>query len=289
MGNIDRKILYLVALIVMALPLFVPLPLPVAHNPNSLNFFNKIQNLDQSKGKNIILLSANFSPDTRGESLPQCRAIIRHMLASHKKFAIFTFNATSAPGQEMANSEAQSIANELNAKYPTAPPLTYGKDWVNLGFKPATLAILQSLPRDIPRWFGQDSRGTPVADVPMMKNIKDYHDLGVVIDVSPSATYLWLMPAITDKYQKPLLIAPTSVMVPDTYPFVKSGQIQGLLRGVLGAAEYESLTKEHGLADQTYAGTRQMTSVAALDGYIIILIIIGNVAYFRSRKNGGAQ
>lgn len=287
MGNIDRRILYLVALIVMAVPLFMNVPLPVAKNINSLNFFNRIQNLDQTGGKNLVLISANFSPDTKGESVPQACAIIRHLLTSGKKFALFTFNAGAAPGQEMANTEAQDVADELNERNRNNPEwkqLKYGVDWVNLGFKPATLPILQALPRDIPGWFRRDSRSTPVSEIPVMKNIKDYHDLGLVIDVSPSGTYLMLMPSITDKYKVPLLLAPTSVMVPDIYPFVKSGQVAGLLRGVLGAAEYESLLVEHGLATKRYAGTRQMTSVAALDAFIIVLILLGNIAYFQDRK-----
>jgi hypothetical protein len=284
MGNIHRRVLYLVALIVMAVPLFMNVPLPVATNPNSLNFFNRIQNLDQTGGKNLILVSANFSPDTKGESVPQACTIIRHMLTSGKKFALFTFNASAAPGQEMANTEAQDVANELNKQNPNGKQLTYGVDWVNLGFKPATLPIMQALPRDIPGWFGRDSRSTPIADIPVMKDIKDYKDLGLVVDISPSGTYLMLMPCITDKYKVPLLLAPTSVMVPDIYPFVKSRQVAGLLRGVLGAAEYETLLVNHHLTNKRYAGTRQMTSVAALDAFIIVLIILGNIAYFQDRK-----
>jgi hypothetical protein len=80
----------------------------------------------------------------------------------------------------------------------------------------------------------------------------------------------------------PLVLAPTSVMVPDTYPYLASGQVKGELRGVLGAAEYEDLIGEPDM------GTREMTSIAALDAYIIILIIIGNIAYFRGRKAEGA-
>src|SRR5206468_7683290 len=106
MGNIDRRILYLIAILVMALPLFATIPLPIATNPNSLNLYNAIEGVDQSKGDKIILVCANFSQDTRGESLPQARALIRHMLTRGKKFAIWTFNATSAPGQELANREA---------------------------------------------------------------------------------------------------------------------------------------------------------------------------------------
>ncbi len=287
MGNIDRRILYLIAMLVMAVPLFVDVPLPVADNPNSDNFFRYIQELEQTdENPNMIFLSANFSPDTRGESLPQARAIIRHLLVSGKKFAIFTFNGTSAPGQEMANRAALQIAEELREQ---GIDRRYGRDWVNLGFRPASLAILQSLPLDIPGFFKRDSRGTAVTAIPVMQGVRTHKDIGLWIDVCPSATYLWIMAAVTDKYSKPMLLAPTSVMVPDIYPYVASGQVDGLLRGILGAAEYESLLVKNGLATARDTGTRQMTSVAALDGYIILLIIIGNVAYFRSRRGGAVR
>jgi len=287
MGNIDRRILYLVAMLVMAVPLFVDIPLPVAENPNSDNFFRVIAKVDQTgPGRNMIFLSANFSQDTRGESLPQARAIIRHLLVSGKKFAIFTFNGNSAPGQEMANQAALEIAEELRL---VGIERQYGRDWVNLGFRPASLAILQSLPRDIPEFFKRDARGTPIGQVPVMQGVRTHRDIGLWIDVAPSATYLWVMAAITDKYSKPLLLAPTSVMVPDMYPYIATGQIDGMLRGILGAAEYESLLVTNGLAAERGAGTRQMTSVAALDGYIILLIIIGNIAYFRSRRGGAVR
>jgi hypothetical protein len=276
MGNIDRRILYLIAIIVMALPQFVNIPLPVAPNVNSDNFYKTVEAVDQSKGGNLILLSANFSPDTRGESLPQCRAIIRHLLTSGKKFAIFTFNASTAAGQEMANNAAMEIARELEKK--KGIKREYGKDWVNLGLKPSTLPILQSLSRNVPGFFRTDVRGTPIEQIPVMRGIKTAEDFGAVIDVSPSATYLMIIAAITGKYNRPFLLAPTSVMVPDTYPFLKSGQMKGELRGVLGAAEYEAKLNHQGL------GTRYMTSIAALDGYIILLIILGDIETVRSRR-----
>lgn len=282
MGNINRRILYLLALLIMALPLFLNVPLKVAENPNSARFYDQIENLRQTPEEpNLIFLSANFSPDTRGESMPLATAVIRHMLVRGKKFAIFTFNGTSAPGQEMANGAAMRIAAELREQ---GIDRQYGRDWVNLGFRPSSLAILQALPRDVNTFFKRDARGTPVADIPVMRGVRDYRDIGLWIDVCPSATYMWVMAAITDKYNKPLLLGPTSVMVPDLYPYVATGQVDGLLRGILGAAEYESLLVKNGLAKTTATGTRQMTSVAALDGFIMLLIVVGNVAYFRGRK-----
>jgi hypothetical protein len=280
MGNIDRRILYLFSFIVMALPLFLPKGLPIAKNPRSLDVYNKIQNLDQSNGKDIILFCANFSPDTKGESVPQATVLLKHMLRSGKKFAIWTFNGTSAPGQEMANDVSKQIAADLRKE---GIVREYGKDWVNLGFRAAGAPIMTGISKDIPGFFKTDAYGTPLSKLPVMRTTKRAQDLGLVIDVSPSGTYAILIAAMTGKYHVPLALAPTSVMVPDTYPFLKSGQVIGELRGVLGAAEYEDLIGEHAL------GTREMTSIAALDAYIILLIIIGNIAYFRSRRTGAQR
>ena len=280
MGNIDRRILYLISFIVMAAPLFMNKGLPIAKNPRSLDVYNKIETLQQSDGKGLILFCANFSPDTKGESVPQATVLLKHMLRSGKKFAIWTFNPTSAAGQEMVNNTAKQIAANLREE---GIIREYGKDWVNLGFRAAGAPIVIGISKNIPGFFNTDAYGTPLARLPVMSGVKTAHDLGLVIDVSPSGTYGVLIAAMTGKYDVPLALAPTSVMVPDTYPYLKSGQVIGELRGVLGAAEYEDLIGEHAL------GTREMTSIAALDAYIILLIIIGNIAYFRSRRTGGAH
>jgi hypothetical protein len=286
MGNIDRRLLYAIAFVVMFLPLLMDLPLPVATNPRSLAVYEMIEGLEQPPGQNLIILSTNFSPDTLGESLPQSQALLRHMLLSGKKFAIFSLSATAAAGHELVNTEAIRIAEELRETH--GLDRRYGVDWVNLGFRPANAPILAGFAANIPAFFRTDVRGTPIDQIPVMRGIQDAGDLGLVIDVSPSGTYNFWMPAVTDKFNIPLLLAPTSVMVPDTYPFLASGQVRGVIRGVLGAAEYEALMElhdpEHELPRTARLGTRQMTSVAALDAYIIVLIIIGNIAYIRQRR-----
>jgi hypothetical protein len=279
MGNIDRRILYLISFIVMAAPLFMTFPLPIAKNARSLDVYNRIEALDQTDGKGLVLFCANFSPDTKGESVPQAKVLLKHLLRSGKKFAIWTFNSSSAPGQEMVNNTCKEIAADLRKE---GIIREYGKDWINLGFRAAGAPIMIGISKNIPGFFKTDAYNTPLAKLPIMGRVKTAHDLGLVIDVSPSGTYAVLIAAMTGKYDVPLVLAPTSVMVPDTYPYLASGQVKGELRGVLGAAEYEDLIGEPDM------GTREMTSIAALDAYIIILIIIGNIAYFRGRKAEGA-
>jgi hypothetical protein len=61
-------------------------------------------------------------------------------------------------------------------------------------------------------------------------------------------------------------------------PFVQAGQVKGLLQGLRGAAEYELLSGSAGIA----AAGMDAQSL----GHLLIIgsILVGNVAYFMSKK-----
>jgi hypothetical protein len=67
-------------------------------------------------------------------------------------------------------------------------------------------------------------------------------------------------------------------MATDFYPYLNAGQLVGLLGGMRGAAEYEGLIQH---PDQ---GVRGMDSQSVIHLLIIVLIAIGNAAYFVSRR-----
>ena len=69
-------------------------------------------------------------------------------------------------------------------------------------------------------------------------------------------------------------------MVTTYDPYVASGQLDALVAGLRGAAEYEKLIDRKG------GGNRGMLAQSTAHLYVVVLIIIGNVAYFRSRRKG---
>jgi len=73
------------------------------------------------------------------------------------------------------------------------------------------------------------------------------------------------------------------VMAPGLYPLLRSGQINGLIGGLRGAAEYETLIDQKGRA---IAG---MDAQSATHLAIIVLVIICNIFYFLLRKQGKQQ
>ena len=74
-------------------------------------------------------------------------------------------------------------------------------------------------------------------------------------------------------------------MTPDTVPQMPWGQLFGLLPGIKGAAEYETLIGVPGL------GTRGMPAQEWAHLLVIGFIVLGNLGYFftRRRRGGGGS
>jgi hypothetical protein len=70
----------------------------------------------------------------------------------------------------------------------------------------------------------------------------------------------------------------TAVMAPRCYTFLQTKQLVGLLAGMRGAAEYERLSENYGLA------TIGMDSQSVIHLLIVFFIIVGNISYFVTRK-----
>ena len=66
--------------------------------------------------------------------------------------------------------------------------------------------------------------------------------------------------------------------VNEVMPYVQSGQMVGVLAGMPGAAEYESLIGQKGSA------TSGMDAQSVAHLVIVLFIVLGNISYFIDRK-----
>jgi hypothetical protein len=91
-------------------------------------------------------------------------------------------------------------------------------------------------------------------------------------------------------YRPTLVHGCTSITIPEAYIFLDSGQLQGLLEGIAGAAWYsEVLKKNFPQSDNTKLLVTN-TALSAAHIMIILLIVAGNIApwllRYRSARNG---
>lgn len=282
LNNLDRRMLYLLLAVVIALPLLAPAltkPLPKpAVTGFTESYYKTIEDVAAKPDaqKKLVILSCNFAAGTLAENLSQCEATVRHLMMKKLKFAVFGFS--DPQGRELGQQVVDKLAKEYDYQY--------GRDYVNWGYRPAgaATALIKSAVNDLPGALGKDIKGTPLAEVECMKGIKSVNDISLICEFASAQTLpLWIQ-----FYQRagknpiPTLYGPTSVMATEAVPYVESGQLQGMLIGLKGASEYELLLKKEGFASSASA------SLSLSHLLILVLIGLGNVGMVLERKQRAA-
>ncbi len=255
-------------------PEWVQIPIrPRQESQTVLDEINKLNAGDK------VLLSFDYGPSTKPEIHPMTIALLKHMFAHDIKiYAV----ALWPDGTFMSTQAFSEVAHDFGKEY--------GIDYVNLGFRPGNEAVVKGIASDIPTLYTIDVRGTSINDIPMMKDIINIKDFDFVFSLSAGfpGTTEWVQFAC-DPNNIPLSTGLTSVMVTDIVPYLDSGQIKGILAGMPGAAEYESLVndelKKINKDGEPGKATSMMAAQSIAHVVIVIFIIFGNITYYLTRKN----
>ncbi len=273
MQNIDRRIIWGVLLLGVSIPLFVPLGLPISISPHTRAFYEFIDALPPNS---VLWFGTEYSAGSSGEINPQMAAVFRHAMSKDLQVILF---GMWQDGPAMARDVVDPIAEEMGK--------TYGVDYVNLGYKPGTTSVLRTMVTDV--WAGSanvDINGDSLSKFPLMDRVRtigpDTIDAVIVYSSgSPGdGDYLTYW---TDKYGMNLLTCQVAVQVTSRMPLLQSGQHKGMVPGLAGAAEYETLINTPSVA------TQLMDSQSAAHLAIILFVILGNVAFFGSQVRKGGK
>ncbi len=262
--SIDKRYIYLMIALGVLIPLIKPIGLPIRPSGPAKKLYSAIDSLKEG---DVILMSFDYGASTKPELYPMSLALLKHFFRKNLKVVVV---ALWPEGAQMAVNALHTVATEMGKKY--------GKDYVNLGFKTGGLILIRQIGSGIKEAFPTDINNTPLEKLPMMQNIHDYSDIDMVIELSAGAPGIpeWIMVA-KDEFNTPVGGGCTAVSAPDFYPYLQSGQLVGLLGGLKGAAEYESLVGYKGKA------TAGMDSQSIAHLIIILFIILGNLSYFITR------
>lgn len=262
--NLDRRWIYLVIGIVTFLPMLFMVDMPVKITPEVRAVFDKIESLPKGT---VIMVPMEYSPDTMAELEPMAKAVLRHCFSRGLKVLS---TALLIQGVLLIEQDLRTVASEYGK--------VYGKDYVFLGYKPNPDNVILNMGEDFRLSFPQDYYGNNLDDLPMMSGIKNYSNVSCIVNINAtSGVDSWINYA-NGRYGAQLALGVTAVIATDYYAFLQSGQIFGLIGGLKGAAEYERLIGKKGVAN------RAMTSVSVAHVFIILFIIIGNVAFFAAGK-----
>jgi hypothetical protein len=262
--NVDRRIIYLLFVLALAIPLIRPIGIPLQISPATRAVYNIIESLDPAT--DVVLLSFEYAPGSGIDIHAIPVTVVEHLMKRGLRWVGVSF---SPEGPLMMN----MIIDDLESR-----GYKYGEDFVNLGYMAGEENAIRLFSLDT-SVFTTDSRGNSVASLPIMQGISTVKDFAFVHGFTSSDLGIagWLRQAV-DPLGIDYAVGVVTVSVPSATPYYNSGQLKGLLGGLRGAAEYELLIETPGL------GASMMDAQSM--GHLLILgfILLGNLSYLFGKK-----
>ncbi|MCK4632117.1 MAG: hypothetical protein KAT79_02535 [candidate division Zixibacteria bacterium] len=242
----------------------IPLEIPITAQTQEM--YDYIESLPEGSP---LIVSFDHEASSLPEIKPIALSILRHAFRKgHKLIGVALYAEGTLIGYRLMQETAAEYDRE------------YGQDYAYLGFRPQYIAAILSMGESLEQTFPQDYLGTNYQNIEMLRTIGNYDDVAGVISIADgSLTTHWIEYG-GGRYDVRILAGVTAAMVTTYDPYVASGQLDALVAGLRGAAEYEKLIDRKG------GGNRGMLAQSTAHLYVVVLIIIGNVAYFRSRRKG---
>jgi hypothetical protein len=266
--NPDRRWIFLAMFLIVLLPLLRPVRLPLAISTPARHFHAAIEGLPAGA---IVVMPFDYEPAAMAEVHPMALAVLRRLLEKNVRVITVTMSPAGSP---LADRAFAAIGPALGKRY--------GTDFVNLGYKSGNEAMVLAMGTSMAATFPQDAHGAPVASLPLMREIQKLGDADMLVEIAATvAAQMWVQQA-QGRYHLPMVAGVAGVMAPEFFTYLQAGQIRGLLGGMAGAAEYESLVGHAGTA------TRGMDAQSLAHLLVIVLIGFGNYVHFRGKRRAKA-
>lgn len=277
--KLDRRVIYLILAIVVILPLVFPSTQKVRVMTPVQRLFNAVEMIPDEK---ILIIDFDYDPQTQPELEPMAIALLRHAFKRRIKMAALSLYVQPLGLAKLAMDQ---VIEEFNSEATTtADSIIYGKDYVFLGWQPPPIIPLLGMGISISDVYKTDYYGYKTDSLPMMKNVKNFNDVGLLISISGASAPLWWITYSQTKYGVAVGAGVTAVSASDFYAYFQTGQFSGLMIGMKGGAEYEELIETELKIQQRRKASEALGSLTAAHITIIIFIIIGNVGYFVRRR-----
>ncbi len=262
--HIDRRVIFLLIAVCTLGPLLYPVGLAIKVSPEVRGVHEYIDKLPEGS---VFLLSLDFDPASKPELYPQAVALLRHAFKKNLRVIGMTLWVT---GTGMADEVVSRTAREMGK--------VNGTDYVFLGWSPGVGSLIITMGQDLYKAFPSDYYNQPTKDLPALKGVATLRDVAYVVSLAAGTAGIetWYVFG-KDKYKFELGGGCTGVIAPGLYPLLRSGQINGLIGGLRGAAEYEVLIGQKGRA---VAG---MDAQSATHFAIIVLVLMCNVLHLAMR------
>ena len=263
--QIDRRIIYIILVIVTVVPMIRPLGLPIPISKDTRQFYDGMKAAPDGSVV-VIDWEVRFGRPTWNMLLED---VFKHLLTKNVKIINVSFDR-SLEGGEVNEIVTRKIDPEKSFGK------KYGIDYVNLGAVPGEIASLAGFVKDAWSVYPTDNRGTPVAQLPIMQYMKTGADIDYVVCIG-SGVQIWWIGQLQQTYGTPIYSLADAGEATAIRPFLQSGQVKALLVDLQGAAEYEVLT---GMPGEGLKGMDPMNTIHLTQA---ALLVFANIVFLMSR------
>lgn len=265
--NLDRRILYALLFVVCVYALLKPMGLPISISEYTDMVYDTVTSLEAG---DVMYMGYEFSSGAVPELLPSVKAAAK---LAFEKGAKIICAGTYAEGAGLGFPAVKEVADKMGK--------SYGVDYCNLGYRPGGVVFIEKASANLyEACVGTDNAGNRFEDIPMLADVPSLAAVDLIFIYASGGYEKEYIKVVGDRFGVPILSADVAVDVPNTIPFVKSGQLKGLITGMRGSAEFEILAKMPGSA---VAG---MDAQSLSHVLIILFIALGNIGFILSRKGG---
>jgi hypothetical protein len=267
LGRMDRRFIYVIILIAVSIPLLRPMGLPLSLSSETKLFYDYVNSLGPGAP---VVLAFDLQPGALPELYPQMLAILQHLKVRQTRIICVAFMAEGAMIAQNALSDAFGSTS-------TNP--NYGKTFVNLGYIAGAETGIAAFAKNVKGAAPQDYYGKPTAGMEVLSGVDTAKDFSLVIEFAYGTPGIpEMMRQMQSPYGVKIAAAATALIATQVMPYLKTGQVVGMLTGLRGAAEYENLIGKPGSA---VAG---MDAQSVSHVVIIIAIFLGNIGYYYEKR-----
>jgi len=273
LSYIDRRIIYTVLIFSIIIPLFLKPTLPSKPSKEVIDAYNAVESLKEG---DVLLISSDYGPSAYPELQPVIEVVIEQAFRKNVKVLLLTH--WRFEGLIVGVNAIEKVARKLNKKY--------GEDYLILGFKPGAVGVMIGLSEDFRKVFPTDYYNKNIDSYPIYKEIAgddgilNYKDISLLFGFEAGATGDFWVQIVQARYGLKMAFAVTAVMAPGYFPYYQAKQVVGIVGGLKGAFDYESLYNKKGLASLI------MVSQVPVHTVILIFILLGNIGFILRRFLG---
>ncbi len=270
-----RPVIYLLLALAVIIPFLLPPSLtgaliPISNTP-AAEFYDTLQAVPSNS---VALVAFDYDASMTGEMDLQANAVVRDLVRRHVKIvALSTLDTGPQIAQRVLDSATANVSD-----------YQYGVDYLNLGYLPGHEAGLASLAATgLPLTQKDFVQSQNLAAYPLAANVKGIGDVKLIVEFSGSqdALKMW-MEQVQPRAGVPIAAGVSAAVEPDARAYRNAHQLVALLGGLMGAAQYETLSSQPG------AAVIGVNAQSAAQIVLVFIIILGNVAFWISRARGQA-